>query len=272
MLFLFFSILSIIHTTLSFDETLIQTSVNLAQSTYCVTSIDHWNCTTCESSNILEYVVENRGALALLGYNTEFDTLFVSFRGSSNIENWIDDFQIMKTYPYENPEIAVELGFYKAYNYIKPDIFSNLEILSRKYKTNRILTASHSLGAAESTLFVYDIMKYYKTTYQLYYLITFGSPRVGNPDFVSDFASFNPSMYRITHYYDIVPHTPEELMGFLHLPNEVWYNENNTNYKICNDSDEMEDNTCSDSCAPIHCTSTSDHLFYVNIHMGSNNC
>ena len=173
MLFLFFSILSIIHTTLSFDETLIQTSVNLAQSTYCVTSIDHWNCTTCESSNILEYVVENRGALALLGYNTEFDTLFVSFRGSSNIENWIDDFQIMKTYPYENPEIAVELGFYKAYNYIKPDIFSNLEILSRKYKTNRILTASHSLGAAESTLFVYDIMKYYKTTYQLYYLITF---------------------------------------------------------------------------------------------------
>ena len=79
-------------------------------------------------------------------------------------------------------------------------------------------------------------------------------------------------MYRITHYYDIVPHTPEELMGFLHLPNEVWYNENNTNYKICNDSDEMEDNTCSDSCAPIHCTSTSDHLFYVNIHMGSSYC
>ena len=60
----------------------------------------------------------------------------------------------------------------------------------------------------------------------------------------------------------------KELMGFLHLPNEVWYNENNSDYKICDDVNS-EDNQCSNSCSPTKCTSTSDHLNYLNISMGN---
>ena len=50
--------------------------------------------------------------------------------------------------------------------------------------------------------------------------------------------------------------------------NEIWFNEENTHYDECNDSGE-EDPTCSNSCSPIHCTSVSDHLHYMNITMGS---
>jgi predicted lipase len=234
-----------------------------------VSSIDAWNCITCDPSNKLEYISEERGAKALQGYNTELNSLFISFRGSSNIQNWIDNVQVVKTYPYEDHDIAVELGFYKAYNYLKPSIFENLKILNSKYKTNNILITGHSLGGAEATLLAYDILKY-SPEYNLSYFITFGSPRVGNINFVSDFTSLLvPHLSRITHYYDIVPHVPEEFLGFLHIPNEIWYNEENTIHTICNDLDNVEDKFCSNSCAPIHCTSTSDHLLYLNISMGS---
>ena len=33
---------------------------------------------------------------------------------------------------------------------------------------------------------------------------------------------------------------------------------------ICNDTNNIEDNKCSDSCAPFKCISTSDHLNYLN--------
>ena len=101
-------------------------------------------------------------------------------------------------------------------------------------------------------------------------VINFGSPRVGNPEFVASFNQYASSIihYRITHHYDIVPHVPEELLGYLHISNEVWYNEDNTKYKTCSDSNGEEDKTCSDSCSPTHCTSTSDHLNYLNVTMG----
>ena len=56
---------------------------------------------------------------------------------------------------------------------------------------------------------------------------------------------------------------------FLHTPQEIWYNEENNQYTICNDNFEREDDLCSDSCSPLHCTSTSDHLNYLGIPMGS---
>ena len=79
---------------------------------------------------------------------------------------------------------------------------------------------------------------------------------------------YNYISYRVTHYYDIVPHIPEEFMGYSHISNEIWYNEINSIYNICNDN-VNEDSKCSNSCAPTKCTSTSDHLYYLNISMGN---
>ena len=46
----------------------------------------------------------------------------------------------------------------------------------------------------------------------------------------------------------------------------------NNNYRICEDSVTEEDPKCSDSCAPVSCISTSDHLYYLNVTMGSSGC
>jgi hypothetical protein len=257
----------------SYDPTFSKHCTELAQSTYCVSSPEQWNCITCDSTIKLDYVVEENGVRALQGYDSTTQSLFVAFRGSASIQNWIDNIKVSQITPYDDDSIGVEKGFYKSYNYLKVDLFDNLSILSKKYGTRNILITGHSLGAAMATLMTYDIITLFPS-YVVTHLITFGSPRVGNSKFVESFnEQYENVYYRITHYYDMVPHVPEEFMGYLHISNEVWYNEGNTDFIICDDYN-IEDNRCSNSCSPIHCTSTSDHLYYLNVSMGSdiNNC
>ena len=134
------------------------------------------------------------------------------------------------------------------------------------------MVTGHSLGGAMASLMVFDVLNGVYDNVKILNLFTFGSPRVGNNEFVSKMNSYNLQMFRVTHYYDIVPHVPEEVLGYLHIPNEVWYTEDNTQYTQCSDLDEVEDSYCSDSCAPIHCTSTNDHMHYIYLMMGSSNC
>lgn len=248
----------------AYDEQIGKKCVDLSQAAYCGTS--EWDCLTCDPSVKLEYIVENEGSRAIQGYDEYTGTLFTAFRGSSNIQNWIENIQASKISPYNNTEIKVEKGFYKAYDHIKINLFDNLLILGDKYNTNKLLITGHSLGAAMGTLMTYDILTLF-TQYKIQYLITFGSPRVGNEIFVESFNTYPIDSNRITHYYDVVPHIPQEFLGYLHISREIWYNEENNEYKICNDNEE--DDTCSNSCAPTHCTSTSDHLYYLNVTMGN---
>ena len=82
------------------------------------------------------------------------------------------------------------------------------------------------------------------------------------------FETYNINSIRVTHYYDMVPHVPEEFLGYRHISQEVWYNEPNTEYTLCDDENGSEDDNCSNSCSPTKCTSTSDHLDYLQIKMG----
>jgi hypothetical protein len=251
----------------AYDEKLSKHFANLCQASYCISSIDDWSCKSCEPSFKLDYVVENKGALALQGFDNMTNSIFTAFRGSSNIQNWLNNIQVSKTSPYNDSTINVEIGFYKTYSYLKPTLFSNLELLSDKYKTNVLSITGHSLGGAEGTLFAYDIAL--DKTYTILHYFSFGSPRVGNSNFVKSFQSLSIVHYRVTHYHDIVPHIPEEFLNYLHITKEIWYNENNTNYKICKDSDFNEDSLCSNSCSPTHCSSFNDHLNYLNISLGN---
>ena len=259
-------------TSLAYDPIMSRHCVDLAQASYSsISDLDSWTCKTCDQDVELDYVVEENGVRALQGYDRYSDSLFIAFRGSANIQNWIDNIQISKITPYNDTSIGVSKGFYKAYNSIKPDLFNNLPSLVDKHNTRRILITGHSLGAALATLMAYDIATMFPT-YELSYVVNFGSPRVGNSAFSTSFNSFSSSFthYRITHYYDIVPHVPEEFLGYEHVSNEIWYDEENTDFIICNDTSDEDDN-CSNSCAPTHCTSTSDHLDYLNVTMGSGN-
>ena len=245
---------------------IIRQSVNISQAAYCIND-NNWSCDTCDQSAIYDTHIVKNGEQVIFGYIPEYASIFVGFRGSSNLENWLDNIQFSIIHPYSETSISVEKGFYTLFFDIKPDIYSILDRLVTKYNTHKLLITGHSLGGALATLMAFDV-KYYSRTYSVYALITFGSPRVGDGEFSAKFNSFNVDSYRITHYYDMVPHVPQELLGYQHISNEIWFSETNTVYKVCNDI-YNEDKSCSDSCAPTKCTSTSDHLNYLNISMGS---
>ena len=80
-----------------------------------------------------------------------------------------------------------------------------------------------------------------------------------------------PNLWRVTHHYDIVPHIPTTQQNFYHSPHEVYYPGDDVTYQICNPSGE--DNNCSNSCSrTISCTSVSDHLLYMTVPIGSDQC
>ena len=265
---LFYVSLSCIALCISaYDTAILNYAVNISQAAYCLSNIDSWTCDTCNDNNVYETKFVKNNELVIFGYNNPYNAMFIGFRGSSNIQNWISNIQISLVRPYTDTSIAVDKGFYDLYDSIKPKIITILSAMSIKYKTNRLFITGHSLGGALATICSFDIL-YYSFPYEVSYLVTFGSPRVGNDDFSDYFNNYQIYSKRVTHYYDIVPHVPEEFLGYKHISNEIWYNENNTVYIICDDSIK-EDNSCSDSCAPTKCTSTSDHMNYLNISMGN---
>jgi hypothetical protein len=244
---------------------LVSTSIDLAQSAYCPVRLDN------NTNNILEYDINKNSMRAIVGFNKEYDSTFVSYRGSENIENWINNIKIKFTYPYSSfPNAGVELGFYKSYQAIYQDVINAITSTAKKYGSNSLLLTGHSLGGI-STLLAVDIKKYYPE-YVIKSLVTFGSPRIGNPNFVKMLRELNITSSRVTHHYDMVPHVPEERLGYQHIPSELWYNEKNSEFKECNDMgpESKEDDKCSNSCAPIHCTSINDHMNYLNVSMGIN--
>jgi len=243
-------------------------ALNISQATYCSQSSD-WTCVTCNPEIELYDINEHGGVRVITALDHNKKYILVGFRGSSNIQNWIDNLQFSHIEPYEGyPSIKIDKGFYKALNEIRENLYNNIFTLHNKFTKYTIFITGHSLGGSLSSITAFELIYLHQISPESIQLITFGSPRVGNTDF-RDYMSSLYLSWRITHYYDIVPHVPEEFMGYIHIPGEIWYNRENTEYKICKNLDDIEDETCSDSCAPTKCTSIDDHMTYLNLSLGS---
>ncbi len=244
------------------DE-MIKRTLYLSQATYCNDSvITNWSCRTCDSNVVLTNIIMNHGERALVGLYPKDKILFVAFRGSTNIQNWIDNVQFSKTCPYEEPYLCVETGFYKVFEYMKEDVIKSVETLIRQNEIEQLLFTGHSMGSCVSALMAYHM---YGMTNKNITLYTFGSPRLGNEAFSDDFPIEST---RVTHANDMVVHVPQMFLGYKHISHEVWYDSLNNKQQECNDVID-EDLNCSNSCSPLHCTSINDHLNYLNISLGS---
>ncbi len=233
----------------AYDENIAYKSAYLSQLNYCEIK----DCNDC----IIDFIVINAGSQALQGFDNTTNTIFTSFRGSSNMHNWIENIQVTHINPYENTSLAVEKGFYKDYEYIKKQLFENLDDLVSLYNTRDLLITGHSLGGAASTLFAFDIAM--EKDYNILHFYNFGSPRVGNLAFCEIF-DFMIDGFRVVHNNDIVPSLPPKLFHYSHIKQGICYNENNSNYSYC------DDESCGTKC------SSDDHIHYLNITMGSSGC
>ena len=242
--------------------------LSLTASAYCSkTELELWNCKTC-SQNVSDINIIDDDTRIIMAYDASLKSHFISIRGSSDINNWISNIETRIIYPYFDKNIGVHNGLYHEYLLYKDHLISYVKGLDDNYS---LIITGHSSGGALAALLTYDLVTEGHFLYSNINLYTFGSPRIGNKDFVKSFISFDIPYNRVTYKKDIVPHLPQELFGFVHIPHELWFT-SSSKYKQCNDTDVFEDDSCSNSCSPFSCTSVSDHLNYLDSAIGSDAC
>jgi hypothetical protein len=108
-----------------------------------------------------------------------------------------------------------------------------------------------------------DLSYNYKYSTNNLYLITLGSPRVGDTTFAQyAHTALQGHSLRLVHALDIVPHVPLEPMGYSHIPAEVW--ESAPGVFHISPLDMFEDPQGADSVS-LQAKSISDHLNYLGI-------
>lgn len=207
-----------------------------------------------------------------IGYMPQTKSIYVVFRGSSSIPDFITDIGIIRTNWDSFPECkcGVHSGFYNSERHVLSDILIEVARLRNLYPSYSVHTTGHSLGAALALLTQMDLIKAgYAAT-----MINFGQPRVGDKDFAKFVQSKTSYAYRVTHWKDIVVHNPTSdfPISFEHHATEVFEDKNHV-VRTCSTTNG-EDKTCTDQFGALSGLGVDDHLSYLNLYMGilSGNC
>ena len=141
----------------------------------------------------------------------------VVFRGSESKSDWYYDLMILKTKILEDKyrNCSVHSGFYRQLH--ETDVYEKilevLKPLKEEYPDYTIYVTGHSLGAALSTLFGFELSHEIDSEITV---VSFASPRVGNNIFRNIFdKKSNLTHYRVSNDRDIVTAGP--MINFQHV-------------------------------------------------------
>ena len=228
------------HTDPSFNESHTLGVLHFAWAAYCsASSLRSWTCPYCYTGDSLVEIVEDNitSTFSFVACDKVAQTLYVSFRGTVDLPNWITDFDFVKVPDLiDDPEALVHAGFYRAYNRVRQGILSAVnDALQQQsspcFGSSRMVVTGHSLGAALSGLCALDLRKKFKNIPNLHIeLNNFGMPRLGNVAFAYAFPGAVNVSWRMVHQADIVPHLPLQLMGYRHIATEVWSISSNSTF------------------------------------------
>ena len=151
------------------------------------------------------------------------DSILV-FRGTQRMAEWLGNVYAVQR-PYLDPNTGGELGLiHEGFRRIADSIIDPLAVDAvQKINPNKpCYVSGHSLGAALATLLALDIALKVPALQPQLRVYVYASPRVGNPDFVRQYAKILPNTYRITNLADLVPTMPPTKLRaeFVHVGEE----------------------------------------------------
>lgn len=253
---------------------------------YCANNarLKDWSCTSCQKFGSFKVtaVMEKSSNQGYVGYfsglpgapmpGTAANQPFalVSFRGSANIGNWIENLSFSKKAAFSPsyPKVNVHSGFWGAYQNLKAAMLPGLRTAIKNSGAKAIIFTGHSLGCAIAQLAALDTKL--SAEFKGYGVAVYGQgcPRVGDAEFATLYQKTIDLTFREVRQADIVAHLPPLLLGFKHSVTEIFYNSAMSSYAYCNSVWPVgEDPRCSNAIpAPI---SVSDHTSYRGIGMGS---
>lgn len=152
-------------------------------------------------------MTKDTNIFGLMGHNIASRTAFVSFRGTSDVAEWVADIDAI---PDDYRPISrfgqVHSGFQDVYQLVRANIAADLATAAAG--CDQVLVTGHSLGAALAVLAAPDLARNMPPNTIEPRLVTFAGPRVGVSDFASDFNALIESCYRVVNFLDIVPYLP----------------------------------------------------------------
>lgn len=163
-------------------------------------------------------MVKDTNIFGLMGNHPASRTAFLSFRGSSDLADWLADFDFIPTsYRPVAGFGQVHAGFQDVYQCVRASIAANLAAATAG--CDQILVAGHSLGAALAVLAAPNIFRAMPPNTIEPRLVTFGGPRVGLPDFAAAFNAAIECCFRVVNFLDIVPLVPPT--PYVHVGAEI---------------------------------------------------
>lgn len=196
---------------------------------YCGnTCLSSWSCQDGKKVPALSsvtYLSHNiTQADGYVGYSDSANTILVSFRGSSNIPNWIENLNFEKVPYIFCLRCEVHAGFMAAYAAIASTLTSRVKDILSAHPTASLLTTGHSLGGALAMIAALELKRLYNPSSVEVH--SFGAPRIGNANLARHINNKIPNIYRLVHNKDLVPHLPPDLPEFEyhHSAYEIFWN------------------------------------------------
>jgi hypothetical protein len=246
-----------------FDWALANTTAMLSAQAYCDSTLYLSQNFSSYASNFIptfRIFSPEHDLNGYIGYRAYDQSIYVVFRGSTSMKNFVDDMNFFQTpYPY-CAECSVHRGFFAANNAVIKDIIYEVQRLNNLFPSFSIVVTGHSLGAAVATLCAIDLIE---TGLKNVKLVNFGSPRVGDIETAAYISDRLVDKFRITNHKDLIPHLPL-FEKFTHISGE-WY-QDETGLHPC---EGFEDTRCS---YQWYLTSLSDHMSYLGVSMGIAGC
>lgn len=253
-----FTLISIFFVPLvvAYDATYVQDKslryVDFSGAAYCAdplwgdNTINSWSCKVCKEYPGVQATAfhgSKSDANGFVAYDEAVNEIIVSFSGTDplSIRNWIEDLNFIKTdYPYCSG-CQVHEGFYHTFTSVSSTVLNLTQMLRASYSSATISITGHSLGAA---LAAHCAAEFVHQGIPFTTLYTYGMPRVGDETFEQWYTTVVPGTFRVVHHKDPVPQLPPQNWGFHHMPYEVFYVKDYTDWTLC--SAEGEDPDCSD--------------------------
>ncbi|GAB1314180.1 Fungal lipase-like domain-containing protein [Madurella fahalii] len=160
-------------------------------------------------------VLDTRGFVAV---DPVDNLIVVSFRGSTSIRNWIGNLIFVQSPCDLVSGCLVHTGFMASWLEVADETLAAVTAARTANPTYNIRVTGYSLGGAVGTLAA-AFLREAGFAADLY---TYGSPRVGNEDFVEFVTNQAGSEYRITHQDDPVPRLPPIVANYRHVSPEYW--------------------------------------------------
>ncbi|TLS26012.1 hypothetical protein PpBr36_07491 [Pyricularia pennisetigena] len=243
-------------------------------ATYCNDAAASGAAIACSNNGCPAVVANGAKILRSLNQDTSTNTagylaldpkrknIVLALRGSKSLRNWITNLTFFWSRCDFVKDCKLHTGWATAWSQVQADVLATIAEARAQNPDYTVVVTGHSLGGAIATIAgVYLRQLGYPV--QVY---TFGSPRVGNQEFVQWVATQAGNVeYRLTHIDDPVPRLPPIFLGYRHVTPEYWLNggvSNTVNYTVA-------DIKVCEGFANIGCNGgrlgldTNAHLYYL---------